>query len=171
MRSVVEAPPGFDARFSALWRRYAYRIRDDLSAIDPLTPETERQLAAATALVAETAATARPGLPLLLAGFSQGACLALELTLRGPVTPDALAVLTGCRVGTAACDRPARPLQGLPAYLSGSDADPWIPPAAFADAAGTLAACGARLRAESHPGRPHAVSDAEIAVLDACLLR
>lgn len=37
VRSVVEAPPGFDARFSALWRRYAYRIRDDMSAIDPLT--------------------------------------------------------------------------------------------------------------------------------------
>ncbi len=37
VRSVVEAPPGFDARFSALWRRYVYRIRDDLSAIDPLT--------------------------------------------------------------------------------------------------------------------------------------
>lgn len=37
VRSVVEAPPGFDARFSALWRRYTYRIRDDLGAIDPLT--------------------------------------------------------------------------------------------------------------------------------------
>ena len=30
------APPGFDARFSALWRRYAYRIADDVAARDPL---------------------------------------------------------------------------------------------------------------------------------------
>ena len=37
VRSVVEAPAGFDARFSALWRRYVYRIRDDLTLIDPLT--------------------------------------------------------------------------------------------------------------------------------------
>jgi tRNA pseudouridine38-40 synthase len=33
---VVEAPPGFDARFSALERRYAYRL-DDRAGADPLT--------------------------------------------------------------------------------------------------------------------------------------
>lgn len=37
VRSVVEAPPGFDARFSAVWRRYAYRVVDDPAAVDPLT--------------------------------------------------------------------------------------------------------------------------------------
>ncbi|WP_217645375.1 tRNA pseudouridine(38-40) synthase TruA [Nocardioides terrae] len=31
-----EAAPGFDARFSALWRRYAYRIADAPAAYDPL---------------------------------------------------------------------------------------------------------------------------------------
>ncbi len=30
------APDGFDARFAALWRRYAYRIADSAEAIDPL---------------------------------------------------------------------------------------------------------------------------------------
>ncbi len=34
---MVEAPAGFDARFSAVWRRYAYRIVDDPAAVDPLT--------------------------------------------------------------------------------------------------------------------------------------
>ena len=33
---AVEAPTGFDARFSALWRRYAYRIADAPAAYDPL---------------------------------------------------------------------------------------------------------------------------------------
>lgn len=37
VRRVAEAPPGFDARFSALWRRYAYRIADDPALVDPLT--------------------------------------------------------------------------------------------------------------------------------------
>jgi tRNA pseudouridine38-40 synthase len=37
VRSVVEAPDAFDARFSAVWRRYAYRIADDPAAVDPLT--------------------------------------------------------------------------------------------------------------------------------------
>lgn len=34
---VTEAPAGFDARFSALWRRYAYRVADHAAAADPLT--------------------------------------------------------------------------------------------------------------------------------------
>lgn len=30
------APEGFDARFSAVWRRYRYRLADDVSGYDPL---------------------------------------------------------------------------------------------------------------------------------------
>jgi tRNA pseudouridine38-40 synthase len=33
---IATAPPGFDARFSALWRRYAYRVCDDPVGADPL---------------------------------------------------------------------------------------------------------------------------------------
>jgi len=36
VRSIDVAPDGFDARFSALWRRYAYRICDDPARADPL---------------------------------------------------------------------------------------------------------------------------------------
>jgi tRNA pseudouridine38-40 synthase len=34
---VTSAPPGFDARFSAVWRRYSYRVADHPAAVDPLT--------------------------------------------------------------------------------------------------------------------------------------
>lgn len=37
VRRAVEAPPGFDARFSASWRRYTYRIADAPELVDPLT--------------------------------------------------------------------------------------------------------------------------------------
>jgi tRNA pseudouridine38-40 synthase len=40
VRSVAEVPDAFDARFSALWRRYAFRIADDPSLVDPLTRRT-----------------------------------------------------------------------------------------------------------------------------------
>ncbi|MGW1127063.1 tRNA pseudouridine(38-40) synthase TruA [Streptomyces sp. NPDC002526] len=33
---IAEAAPGFNARFSALWRRYAYRIADRPGGVDPL---------------------------------------------------------------------------------------------------------------------------------------
>jgi tRNA pseudouridine38-40 synthase len=36
VRSIGLAPDGFDARFSALWRRYSYRVCDDPAAADPL---------------------------------------------------------------------------------------------------------------------------------------
>lgn len=37
VRRGARAPAGFDARFSAQWRRYAYRIADDPAAVDPLS--------------------------------------------------------------------------------------------------------------------------------------
>jgi tRNA pseudouridine38-40 synthase len=33
---IARAPQGFDARFSAVWRRYAYRIWEDPASADPL---------------------------------------------------------------------------------------------------------------------------------------
>lgn len=36
VQRVHRAAPGFDARFSALWRRYSYRIADGLTPRDPL---------------------------------------------------------------------------------------------------------------------------------------
>lgn len=36
IRRISEAPDGFDARFSAIWRRYCYRIADVPGVVDPL---------------------------------------------------------------------------------------------------------------------------------------
>ena len=40
VRAAVEAPSGFDARFAALWRRYAYRVADEPRLVDPLVRHT-----------------------------------------------------------------------------------------------------------------------------------
>ena len=63
VRRITRAPEGFDARFSALWRRYSYRVCDDLAAADPLRRhdtlwyprglDLAAMNAAATALVGE----------------------------------------------------------------------------------------------------------------------
>ncbi len=37
IRRITDAPDGFDARFSAIWRRYAYRVADRVEVVDPLT--------------------------------------------------------------------------------------------------------------------------------------
>ncbi len=36
LRAVTVAPAGFDARFSAVWRRYVYRVSDPRTPADPL---------------------------------------------------------------------------------------------------------------------------------------
>ena len=141
-------------------------------AVDPLTPATVAALGAARAQLAYDIAGARaahPGLPLVLAGFSQGACLSLEHAFAGGDAGVALVAFTGCRVGTPTDDRPRKLPPGLPVYLTGSEADPWIPVEAFADAAWDLGRSGARLRADLFPGRAHEVSDPEIALLQSVL--
>jgi len=40
IHGVAVAPDGFDARFSPVWRRYAYRIADAPELVDPLTRHT-----------------------------------------------------------------------------------------------------------------------------------
>ena len=40
VRRVAAAAAGFDARFSALWRRYSYRVADHPELVDPLVRRT-----------------------------------------------------------------------------------------------------------------------------------
>lgn len=151
-------------------------------AIDPLVPEARAALAAALAQLGRDIARARadfPARPVMLAGFSQGACLALEYAFSGQDGAGqdgagqdglaALAALTGCRVGVESDGRPLAALGGLAVYLSGADADPWIPVAAFAEAAADLGRSGAALRADLFSGRAHEVSQAEIAMLQSMI--
>ncbi|WP_137110230.1 alpha/beta hydrolase [Rhodobacter sp. SY28-1] len=136
-------------------------------AIDPLTDTTRTELAASLTGLAAVMTDVRSQTfrPVVLAGFSQGACLSLEHTFTGASPADAVLAFTGCRVGTTADQRPAALLRELPVYLSGADADPWIPVAAFAEAAAELALAGASLRSDIFPCRAHEVSPAERAML------
>jgi phospholipase/carboxylesterase len=132
-----------------------------------LTEPTRSELA--TALAQVHAAMSGHNVPILLAGFSQGACVAIEYAMKLGPWHGALASFTGCRVGVESADRPIKNLDAMPAYLSGSDADPWIPVVAFAQATGDLTKARARLRVDSFPGREHEVSDTEIGVLSSML--
>lgn len=146
-----------------------YRAR----AVDPLDAvtrsELHQSLADLSALI-ERMGQEAPDRPVLLAGFSQGACLSLELAFSGQAAPDAVVAFTGCRVGTAGCDRASALPPGLPVYLSGGSNDPWIPVSAFAEAASALGQGRAALRADIFPERAHEVSAPEIAMLEDMLM-
>ena len=143
-------------------------------AVDPLTGETRRQLEHSVSHIRDLVnAIANGGTyqkALVIGGFSQGACLALEYAMRHGPWQGAMVNFTGCRVGTPACDRPFADLDRMPVYLTGSDRDPWIPADATASAAEALARARARLRVDILPDRGHEVSDQELATFDSMLI-
>jgi phospholipase/carboxylesterase len=145
----------------------------DARATDVLTDRTRKQLEQSIAYVRQLVGDLSGGRahakPLLLGGFSQGACLSIEYAMRHGPWNGALASLTGCRVGTPDCDRPFADLDRLPAYLTGSDKDPWIPVDAFAQAAAALARARAKLHCDVLPDRSHEVSATEIVQFETML--
>jgi predicted esterase len=101
----------------------------------------------------------------VLVGFSQGACLATEFILRHPGRCRAAVLFTGGLIGPSKTTWiPARgTLEGLHVFLTGSDIDEWVPFARVRRTADVLTELGATVRVRLYAGRPHLVSDREIA--------
>ena len=103
---------------------------------------------------------------LVIVGFSQGASLALEYALRHPGSVGSMIVLTGGLMGVPGSDWKStapRSLAGLRMLLTGSDVDDWIPEASTHEAARLFRELGADVQLRIYKGRPHIVSEEEIA--------
>ncbi|HTC87091.1 MAG TPA: alpha/beta fold hydrolase [Bryobacteraceae bacterium] len=102
---------------------------------------------------------------LVIVGFSQGACLALEYALRHPGRVGSLIVFTGALLGVPGSDWKStapRSLAGLRLLLTGSDVDDWVPEENTHEAANLFRELGADVQLRIYPGRPHIVSEEEI---------
>jgi phospholipase/carboxylesterase len=102
---------------------------------------------------------------LVIVGFSQGACLALEYALRYPGRVGSVISFTGALMGFPGSDWKAnapRSLAGLRVLLTGSDVDDWVPETNSHEAARLFRDLGADVQLRIYPGRPHIVSDEEI---------
>lgn len=134
--------------------------------------ENEPYLSSALAAVADVlgqteAAGISPARASLL-GFSQGACLAAEVTAREPMRVGGLIALTGGLVGPsinpadyAAADSP---LAGRPVLLTGGDPDPHVPWRRVEQTAAVLRDLGADVTIRRFPGRPHTITPDELAL-------
>lgn len=102
---------------------------------------------------------------LVMVGFSQGACLTLEYALRHPGRFRTLIVFTGALLGPPGMEWRGSPtmLSGTRVLLTGSDVDDWIPESRVHETARALENFGAAVDLRIYPGRPHEVSDAELA--------
>ena len=100
----------------------------------------------------------------VLAGFSQGACLVAEYLMSDNPLPAAAAIFTGCLPDLH--NRYAiRNLDGLPVVISGGAEDPWLPIPDLIGTKNLLERAGAQVRFTQFSDGDHVVRPSEIAAL------
>ncbi|MBO0686375.1 MAG: dienelactone hydrolase family protein [Candidatus Dormibacteraeota bacterium] len=132
--------------------------------------ENEPWLSSALDAVGETVGVAvSGGVPfdrVVLLGFSQGACLALEYAARNPRQYGAVVGLTGALVGPDGMPREhPGSLKGwgeTPVFLGCGDPDPHIPVFRVEETEAVLTGMGASVTKRIYPGLGHTVNQDEI---------
>lgn len=101
---------------------------------------------------------------IVLAGFSQGACLASEFVARNAARYGGLIAFSGGLIGPPGTEfRYAGTLGGTPAFFGGADPDPHVPWQRVNESASVLTALGAEVLLRRYPGLPHTINQEEIA--------
>ena len=115
------------------------------------------------AVVSEIEAAGIPRDRILIAGFSQGACLASEFVASNPARYAGLIAFTGGLVGPPEADlRHEGFLAGTPALFLSGDPDPHVPWQRVQASAAEFERMGAIVVARRYPGRPHTISAEEL---------
>ena len=151
-----------------------------LAPMAQLDPWLNSALAAVDRAVAAFDAAGLPRQRLILGGFSQGACLALEWAARRGGPLGGVVGFSGGLVGTAdapgggdpqlyghppkAMDQTGR-LDGVPVWLGCHEADPHIPRARVEETERVLTALGADVTCRLYPGAGHGLTQADVAAL------
>jgi predicted esterase len=104
---------------------------------------------------------------IVIAGFSQGACLSTEYVVSHPARFGGLIAFTGGLIGTPGTlqlpsDGRTKLLAGMPALLCSGDPDPHVPWQRVEESAAVLGAMGASVTTKRYPGRPHTITAEEL---------
>lgn len=163
------APPGFAilAPQAAGRTWYPQRFLSPLAANEPWLSSALRVVAD---LVAECGRAQLPPERVVVGGFSQGACLALEFAARHPRRYGAILGLSGGLIGPPGLERrDGGDLAGTPVFIGCSDVDAHIPLASVKASAATMRAWGAEVTEKIYPGMGHTVNEDEVRLVRAML--
>ncbi len=135
-----------------------------LAPIASNEPDLSSGLQTIGEVLVRAAAAGIPPERTLLAGFSQGACLALEYVARHARRYGGVAGLSGGLIGPDGAPRDySGSLVGTPVFLGCSDVDPYIPAARVEHSAEILRRLGGDVTVRLYPGMGHTVSEDELA--------
>ncbi len=114
-------------------------------------------------LVAQASAAGIPTSRVILAGFSQGACLATEFVARHANRYGGLVAFTGGLIGPpGTAFAYGGELAGTPVFLGAGDPDPHVPWARVEETASVLSRLGGQVTLRRYPGMPHTINRDEI---------
>lgn len=134
-----------------------------LAPLESNEPWLSSALAAVGDVVAQVEAAGVPARRIVLVGFSQGACLALEWLARTAHGVGAVAGLSGGLIGPPGTVWPdTGRVDATRVFLGCSDVDAHIPKERVLETADVLSARGATVDAVLYPGMDHTVSPDEI---------
>lgn len=125
-------------------------------------PYLTNALATVDALVKDALAAGIPSERIALAGFSQGACLALEYAARNPRRYAFVAALSGALIGPTDTPRDCGDLQRTPVLLGCAEHDAHIPLEHVEHSAAALSAFNADVTKFVYPGSAHTVFPTEV---------
>lgn len=135
-----------------------------LAPIASNEPGLSSGIAVLAALVDELASSGMPADRIVIAGFSQGACLTCEFAARHARRFGGLVIFTG---GVAGPDGTLRDetgrFDGTPVFLGSSDVDAHVPLPRVEETAALFTRLGANVETRIYPGMGHLVNDDEIA--------
>ena len=126
-------------------------------------PYLSSALARLGAVLAHVEAAGLPPQRVMLLGFSQGACLALEYAARHARRYGGLVGLSGGLIGPDGAPRDyAGSLDGTPIFLGCSDVDFHIPKERVIESADVLRRLGGAVDARLYPGMGHTINEDEL---------
>lgn len=149
------------------WYPYSF-----LAPIDRNEPHLSRALAQVGELVSDLGDQGVGSEKLILLGFSQGGCLALEYAARNAQRYGAVIGLSSGLIGPEGMPRTyGGSLAGTRVFLGCSDVDAHIPVGRVHESARVLKALGGDVIERIYPGMGHTINDDEIAQVRAALAR
>ncbi len=140
------------------WYPYSF-----LAPLAQNEPWLNSALARLDAVVEHVLQAGVPANKIILAGFSQGACLASEYTARYPRPYGGLLAFSGGLIGPKVDEtRYSGSLAGVPVFMGCSDVDFHIPKERVVESAAALGRLGAQVEYVLYPNMDHTIIQDEI---------